>query len=125
MVKRARNEALEKQYKDQGECCYYCKEMIPYELITRDHIKPLSKGNVLVQNKIFACKTCNNLKGSRTFKEFRALIFKRMLKVYREIDEQKMIPNEYQLNILRHHTMVLMTICEIIDNNEEIPIAFT
>ena len=53
MTKRKRNEVLEKQYYDQGSCCIYCKEKVPYELITRDHFQPLSKGNTFLKNKVF------------------------------------------------------------------------
>ena len=70
MTKRKRNEVLEKQYYDQGSCCIYCKEKVPYELITRDHFQPLSKGNTFLKNKVFACRYCNSMKGSLNINEF-------------------------------------------------------
>ena len=78
---RARNDALEAQYREQGECCYYCKEKVHYSFITRDHILPVSKGYGFPNNKIFACRLCNNLKGNRSFPEFRDLLVQRSIHI--------------------------------------------
>lgn len=80
MNTRKPNLQLEEQYKMQGECCYYCKEKIPFEYITRDHFYPVSKGNTLVNNKIFACRLCNSIKGNKEISDFYESIRNRVKK---------------------------------------------
>jgi hypothetical protein len=125
MILRARNSALEEQYKQQGECCYYCKRSVPYELITKDHIKPLSKGNSLENNKVFACRTCNNMKGNRTFEEFKSLMIKRCCNILKDVIKQDWKISEKQLDMFRHHVKVIKTIDEVINNNNVPTIVFT
>lgn len=125
MIKRAKNDALEKQYKEQGECCYYCKQKIPYDLITRDHVKPASKGNLFINNKIFACRSCNNLKGNRTFEEFRFLMIKRCSDILNKIAKKNYKLTDYEVKMLDHHVAVINTLNEIIKNNNQISLVFT
>jgi 5-methylcytosine-specific restriction endonuclease McrA len=53
-----------------GNLCMYCgKEMPDFEL-TRDHVKPVSRGGQnRWSNVVTACRTCNTRKGSRTPEE--------------------------------------------------------
>lgn len=62
--------SLKVRYQNQGSCCYYCKESIKLHKITRDHIEPKCLGYTLEKNMVFACKTCNNLKGNYRLPEF-------------------------------------------------------
>lgn len=53
--------------------CYYCKKELTDDNRTRDHIKPFSKGGKLnPNNKVYACRECNQLKGPYTLIEFNA-----------------------------------------------------
>jgi len=121
---RARNDALEAQYREQGECCYYCKEKVHYSFITRDHILPVSKGYGFPNNKIFACRLCNNLKGNRSFPEFRDLLVQRSIRILGKLKTENNQIKKY-LTLLRHHTKVLETVDLIIRNNGRLNIFFT
>lgn len=68
---RKPNLNLFKQYEEQGACCFYCKEKIDFDKITRDHFLPKTKGNTFLNNKVFACKLCNNIKGHKTIEELK------------------------------------------------------
>lgn len=49
--------------------CPYCLKPIPPSKLTKDHEPPLSRGGT--KNRwIYACKECNNKKGSLTAAEF-------------------------------------------------------
>jgi hypothetical protein len=125
MIVRNSNPTLEEQYKQQGECCYYCKDKVPYSLITRDHIKPVSKGHVLVNNKIYACRTCNNMKGDRSFEEFRSLMIKRCCDILSKVVKQNWMISDYQINMIKHHVRVINTVTDIINNGNTTSIKFT
>jgi 5-methylcytosine-specific restriction endonuclease McrA len=103
MTKRKKSKSLELQYLNQGGCCFYCKEKIDFENITRDHFFPKSKGNTLVQNKVFACRFCNSIKGHKSIEEFRESILNKI---------QTQVINESKLSIYKR---ILITIDEIID----------
>ena len=125
MTKRKSNQVLEKQYSDQGSCCIYCKEKIPFELITRDHFKPRSSGNTLVQNKVFACKQCNSIKGSLCLNEFIEEIYKRMNNVIIKLKNKKLEQFDELQQRLIHYTKVLKTIYEILENGGSPKFLFT
>ena len=58
----------------QNGVCHYCKMRIEMDQWSIDHRVPLSRGGTNARrNKIGACKTCNNQKGSLTELEFIAL----------------------------------------------------
>lgn len=47
--------------------CLYCGEQKLARDLSRDHVKPISRGGQDVWNNVVtACKRCNNLKGNRT-----------------------------------------------------------
>jgi hypothetical protein len=125
MILRSRNPALEAQYKQQGECCFYCKREIPFVLITKDHIYPRSKGWKFTNNKIFACRTCNNIKGNRTFEEFRDLLKKRCQRIRDEIKSDGFRISDNKIFLLEHHEKVISTVEEIIRSDFKLDIVFT
>lgn len=49
--------------------CPYCLKPIPRKYLTKDHEPPLSRGGKKDQ-WVWACKKCNNTKGSLTAAEF-------------------------------------------------------
>lgn len=52
----------------QGKRCFYCRRKlssIKAHDVTRDHVYPKSAGHTLLHNKVFACRPCNEKKGSR------------------------------------------------------------
>ena len=54
-------------FRRDGYMCMYCGNSHPSSELTRDHVKPLSKGGRDVwANVVTACRSCNTRKGSRT-----------------------------------------------------------
>lgn len=125
MVERKENKTLEDQYKLQGECCYYCEEKVPFSLITKDHLHPKSKGNTLVNNKLFACKLCNNLKGDKSLEEFQAEMLKRACGILQAVVNQKFNISDKQLERFRYYTKVSKKVLWIINNEGKPSIIFT
>lgn len=125
MIKRKRNEALEKQYADQGSCCLYCKEKVPYELITRDHFLPLSKGNSLVNNKVFACRTCNNIKGSKNLPEFREFLLKKSFYLLEKELSSNIKLSSNELNLVLKYLTAAKTVDEFVNGSKISPLIFT
>lgn len=125
MIKRKKNETLEEQYKLQGSQCFYCKDNTPYELITRDHFEPLSKGNTLINNKVFACRPCNNMKGNRTLEQFKSLMIKRCCDVLRKVIEQDWKISQEQLDMFRHHVRVINNLEDLISKGSKPENLFT
>ncbi len=61
------NKAL---FRRDQSLCLYCGETFPNALLSRDHIKPLSRdGQDVWGNVVTACKRCNNHKAGRTPEE--------------------------------------------------------
>jgi 5-methylcytosine-specific restriction endonuclease McrA len=53
-----------------GHMCMYCGLQMPDGQLTRDHVKPLSRGGRdRWSNVVSACKSCNTRKGNRTPEE--------------------------------------------------------
>tara|TARA_B100001123_G_scaffold410829_1_gene506392 strand:+ start:609 stop:1241 length:633 start_codon:yes stop_codon:yes gene_type:complete len=53
-----------------GHLCLYCGNQFPEQLLTRDHLVPLSRGGKDTwKNVVTACKSCNHTKGARTPEE--------------------------------------------------------
>lgn len=58
------NKAL---FRRDQSLCLYCGERMPYALLSRDHVQPLSQGGADTWvNVVTACKRCNNFKAGRT-----------------------------------------------------------
>ncbi len=125
MTKRKKNQVLEDQYRQQGSCCMYCKEPIPFEYITRDHIDPVSKGNTLVKNKVFCCRQCNNHKGDRSYQEFKDLMLVKALRVLRLVADRNFKMSEEELTQFRYYYSVYKNVSEIVSNGGLPPIVFT
>ncbi|RZU99290.1 HNH endonuclease [Spiribacter vilamensis] len=54
-------------FRRDDHLCLYCGERRPVRELSRDHIKPISRGGIDTwSNVVTACKRCNNLKGNRT-----------------------------------------------------------
>jgi len=54
-------------FRRDDHMCLYCGESRRVRELSRDHIKPISRGGVDTwTNVVTACKRCNNLKGNRT-----------------------------------------------------------
>ena len=125
MIMRKPNIQLEDQYKQQGSCCFYCKEKVPFEFITRDHFHPFSKGNTLVNNKVFACRSCNSIKGNQGINEFYESIRNRIKKYILEISRKNYEINESDLRKLDRYRKVCHSIKEIQLNDNKPSLIFT
>lgn len=54
-------------FQRDGQLCMYCGSRFPANLLTRDHVRPLSQGGCDAWNNVVtACKSCNHTKGART-----------------------------------------------------------
>jgi 5-methylcytosine-specific restriction endonuclease McrA len=97
---RTFNQHLFDQYKEQGECCIYCGDNTPFELITRDHFYPVSKGFTLQNNKIFSCRRCNSTKGNMDLDQFKETVLNLIYKTLRSI-----INNNWKVCSKQHQTI--------------------
>jgi len=116
MNQRKYSKQIYDQYMQQGGCCYYCKKEFPYEDITRDHFLPISDGNTLVNNKVFACRKCNSLKGDKSIDDFREYLLSRICDILKKTVDNNWVMTEKQLQDFRWCTRLLKTTGEIIDN---------
>lgn len=58
------NKAL---FRRDQSLCLYCGKQFPNYLLSRDHVKPLSRGGRDIwTNVVTSCKRCNNFKAGRT-----------------------------------------------------------
>lgn len=64
-------EVFYKQKYAKFGCCFYCKKKVPFNEITVDHYRPKCYGGKYSDNRLFACKFCNNLKSNLSIDEFR------------------------------------------------------
>ena len=125
MNQRKFSQQLYDQYMKQGNCCYYCKKPTPYEDITRDHFLPISEGNTLVNNKIFACRKCNSLKGDKSVEEFKDYLLFKLTDILREVVDNNWLMSQKQLDKFQWYSRILKTVGEIIDNDNKPLIIFT
>jgi hypothetical protein len=123
--KRKANSILEEQYKEQGECCCYCKDKIPFESITRDHFDPVSKGSNFVNNKVFACRFCNSMKGDKNIIDFKKFIIERADLLLIKIKSKNYNITENQIFKLQKYNRILNSIEEMSKNNYKPKIVFT
>ncbi|AZZ90692.1 HNH endonuclease [Hahella sp. KA22] len=57
-------------FRRDDSTCMYCGLTFPYELLSRDHIMPVSRGGRDIwKNVVCACIRCNNFKRDRTPEE--------------------------------------------------------
>lgn len=125
MQTRKPNPTLEAQYKLQGECCYYCKRSVPFEDITRDHVLPISKGHTLENNKVFACRPCNALKGNRDIEELKTVLLTFSCNILKQVVHQKFKISDSQLQRIRYYVTIMKTLSEMIENGNKPTIIFT
>lgn len=60
-------------FKRDKYVCQYCERQMHegHELLTTDHVVPQRLGgSILPKNMVCSCRTCNEQKGHRTFKEY-------------------------------------------------------
>jgi hypothetical protein len=125
MIMRKPNFQLEDQYSQQGSCCYYCKEKVPFEFITRDHFNPVSKGNTLVNNKVFACRKCNSIKGDNNIVEFHETIRFRIKKSLHRFSIKNYDISQDDIRKLNRYRKIYNTIREIQSNDNKPSLIFT
>lgn len=125
MNQRKFSQQLYDQYMKQGGDCYYCKKEFPYDEITRDHFLPVSEGNTLVNNKVFACRKCNSLKGDKSIEEFKDFLLFKLTGILRVVVDNNWIMTQSQLDKFQWYSRILKTLGEIIDNDNKPLIIFT
>lgn len=125
MNQRKFSKHLHDQYTQQGSCCYYCKQKVPYEDITRDHFLPISGGNTLVNNKVFACRKCNSLKGDKSIDELREFLLSKIADILKNVVKNGWKISHKDLNLIKWYTRILKTTGEIINNNYKPLFIFT
>ena len=76
--------------------CLYCGEMFGFQSLSRDHVKPLSRGGEDVwTNVVSSCLRCNNRKADRTPEEANM----KLLAI-------PFIPNQYEFFYLSNHNVL-------------------
>jgi len=125
MVERKEKEVLKKQYEEQGSCCYYCEEKVPYSLITRDHINPKSKGHTFINNKVFACRACNSVKGDKSLEEFQKYMLNKACNMLRAVANQKFMASQDQVDKIKYYTKVSRKVLTILENGGKPDMIFT
>lgn len=56
--------------------CAYCGEVLPANLLTRDHVIPRCRGGANTwMNCVTACRACNQAKAARDVRDFRPLLY--------------------------------------------------
>lgn len=116
MQKRKHNDIILNQYKEQGEMCLYCNDKTPFEFITRDHFRPVSKGNSFVNNKVFACTTCNSEKQDMDIYEYNHITFLEIRKILRKMVANKWMLSHRQYLRFQYLTKRFVTTNKIIQN---------
>lgn len=114
-IKRKPNQWLENEFKEEGQCCYYCKQTIDYDSITRDHIVPKVKGGHLYRaNWVFACHPCNVAKGNLTLTQFADLCVAGACKYLRRIVKRKFKATKFELDKIDYFHRVMKSCNELI-----------
>ena len=125
MITRKFNQKINAQYVQQGSCCLYCKQQVPFEFITRDHFEPISKGHTLFNNKIFACRKCNSFKGNLTIDEFKERVIATIYKNLQEVVDNKWMVSDKQIDVIKRCSVILKTLNNIIANDYKPDMIFT
>ena len=120
---RAPSIKIEKAYKVQDSCCYYCKTKVPYGQITRDHIKPAKDGNVLKDNYVFSCRRCNSYKGSDSLEYYIDLNVEKIVNTLRIIKNNGFIATQSQVDYIRYLHKVMLSVQVLIANDYKSPYA--
>lgn len=115
-LKRKPNPTLEKHYKEQGSCCYYCGDPVEFSLITRDHIVPKIKGGTLANNSLFACFKCNSTKSALELEEFRQVVLKRLVSMIKSIVKNNFKVTQSTIDKFRRNHRILMSVAGLIEN---------
>lgn len=69
--------------------CKYCKEDIPEELRTIDHVVPMAKGGKhTITNLVMACKSCNSMKKDMTVEEFLSRLLRKQNKLLPSVEKK-------------------------------------
>jgi len=72
--KRARKNQLISEF---GSHCWWCKDCLPSEKLTLDHLKPKSRGGSnSLENLRLACFLCNNSRGNSLYPPRRLFVNK-------------------------------------------------
>ena len=58
----------ENQYRRQGGRCQWCQHLVPYDLMTRDHLYPRKAGSRTRNGGdwVLACEACNRARSALT-----------------------------------------------------------
>lgn len=59
-----RNSVIRRLYRESRGICIWCREQIPLEIATIEHVVPLSKGGGGLRNLAMACAPCNVVRGN-------------------------------------------------------------
>lgn len=63
-------------FRRDSNTCMYCGDQFQLKNLTRDHVKPVSRGGLNTwENVVSACVSCNTRKGSHTLDEMRGKNF--------------------------------------------------
>lgn len=77
--------------------CAYCGRELVYDILTIDHVIPLSLGGTNLINNLFpACELCNRLKANYKLEDFRVFLESRW-KTFRKTQQAKIINQSYRL----------------------------
>ena len=115
-IKRRPNQWLEDEYKEEGQCCYYCKSKVDYDSITRDHIVPKNKGGSFKDrnNWVFACQPCNVAKANLTLYQFADLCVAGSCKYLRRIVKRNFKATRFELDKIDYFCRVMKSCNELI-----------
>lgn len=114
------NQTIYDQYVEQGSMCLYCAREIPYEEITRDHFKPKSAGETLIKNKVYSCKKCNSMKGTKNLIEFRDFVLEKIKKELRKLVLHRFKMSDKSYKDFLYFHKCYMQLIYLINNSEKI-----
>jgi hypothetical protein len=115
--KQEREQFRERYDIEQGGRCYYCKDVTPFDKITDDHFLPRREGHGLKDNRVLACKYCNQEKWHLNIYQFREKMCRTMANFIRHMIGKGCHPNEFKHNqkIMKMYR-IIQTCTEILHN---------